>query len=317
MKKFISNSVDSCLLQASEYFGCPVNHIDYVIIQNPSVGFFGLGKKEAIIIAHWSDTTNDNIHRLDVSNYYGSNSLENKQKHNHRQSAYNVYSQNYDEFSRNEYSSNVSSTKNGYSLEQSNLDNSIRANSPKSDVETQSLGNQAKLFTSSYKPHDSIESSDMLMACQEIQDELVELLGLLPLDIDKIEVRPYNAKFIFIVIDGYDSALLIGQRGYRYKSLSYMLFNWINTCYGYGVYLEIAQFLENQEAYMRTYLKPIIRKANKQGLAQTKCLDGMLAYIALKILRQELPNKYIISHDSGNNEKYITIDSFSKKISHK
>lgn len=156
-----------------------------------------------------------------------------------------------------------------------------------------------------FRPTKNIES-----ACKEVQGELAELLRFLPLELSRIQVEPYDNHTIFILIDGLDAALLIGQKGYRYKSLSYLLFNWINTCYGYNVRLEIAQFLKNQEDMMRTYLEPIIETAKMQGKAQTKPLDGVLTHIALKMLREALPNKYIVFRENADGEKYISISEF-------
>ena len=116
------------------------------------------------------------------------------------------------------------------------------------------------------------------------------MLASLPIEIDTVEVSPYDGHYVFILLDGPDAALLIGQKGYRYKSLSYLLFNWINNCYGYGVRLEIAQFLKNQEELIRIYLAPIIQTAKEEGSAQTKNLannpNDMLAHLALRLLEK-------------------------------
>ncbi len=157
---------------------------------------------------------------------------------------------------------------------------------------------------------DVMKSKNMEEICDEVQKELSELMRFLPLSLNKIEVSVYDDHTLFILIDGLDAALLIGQKGYRYKSLSYLLFNWINTCYGYGVRLEIAQFLKNQEEMIRTYLEPIIESAKINSKAQTKPLDGVLTHIALKILRDALPNKYIVFRENTDGEKYITISDF-------
>lgn len=154
------------------------------------------------------------------------------------------------------------------------------------------------------------ETKDIETICQEVQEGLTELLQFLPLELNKIQVKPYDEHTLFILVDGLDAALLIGQKGYRYKSLSYLLFNWIHTCYGYGVRLEIAQFLKNQEEMMRSYLEPIIESAKIHGKAQTKPLDGILTHIALKMLRDALPNKYIVFRETAEGEKYITISEF-------
>lgn len=93
-----------------------------------------------------------------------------------------------------------------------------------------------------------------------------------------------------------------------------MLFNWVNNCHGYGVRLEIAQFLKNQEELIRIYLAPIIQTVKEEGSAQTKNLannpNDMLAHLALRLLREALPNKYIVSRDAACGEKYTTIGDF-------
>ncbi|MWV61770.1 protein jag [Helicobacter saguini] len=181
----------------------------------------------------------------------------------------------------------------------------------------------SKATESSIKNHKNYEKSNFIDSkeqefdlekmesdCKEIQAELKELLKFLPLDLSKVQVRVHDEHTLFILIDGLDAALLIGQKGYRYKSLSYLLFNWINAKYGYSVRLEIAQFLKNQEEMMHAYLQPIIETAKAEGKAQTKPLDGILTHIALKILREALPNKYIVFRDTPEGEKYITINDF-------
>ncbi len=62
----------------------------------------------------------------------------------------------------------------------------------------------------------------------EIKQELKDLFSHLPYKINKVEVSLYEPGVLLIDIDGEDSALLIGEKGYRYKALSYLLFNWIH-----------------------------------------------------------------------------------------
>lgn len=111
-------------------------------------------------------------------------------------------------------------------------------------------------------------------------------------------------------MDGEDSALLIGKEGYRYKAISYMIFNWINHKYDLMLRLEIAEFLKNQEEMIANYLLPTIETVKTNGKAQTKPLDGVLAYIALKQLREEFPNKYVSFRLNNNGERYIIINDF-------
>ena len=283
MKKFVSRSLDSCLLEASRHFDCTIAQLDYEVIQDSSPGFFGLGKKEAIIIASHRgvaslhDQKEDSLIEPVIAASPESTMQESSL--DHQEEFYQVCLTQYD---RSDQSQGI-----------------------KSDLDKPSL-DTATLKT----PPSKNSYRDMQSACRVIQKELTELLALLPIEIDTVEVSPYDGHYVFILLDGPDAALLIGQKGYRYKSLSYLLFNWINNCYGYGVRLEIAQFLKNQEELIRIYLAPIIQTAKEEGSAQTKNLDGVLAHLALRLLREALPNKYIVSRDAACGEKYITIGDF-------
>lgn len=165
---------------------------------------------------------------------------------------------------------------------------------------------------SSPKESHSTESTtkDLNQISQQVQKELQELLSLLPYKISEILVKPYDENTLYIKIDGEDSALLIGKEGYRYKAFSYLIFNWINHAYGLMVRLEIAEFLKNQEEMIANHLIPVIESIKTYGKAQTKPLDGVLAHIALKQLREQFPDKYISFRINQEGERYIIINEF-------
>ncbi len=145
----------------------------------------------------------------------------------------------------------------------------------------------------------------------EIKQELKDLFSHLPYKINKVEVSFYEPGVLLIDIDGEDSALLIGEKGYRYKALSYLLFNWIHPAYGYNIRLEISTFLQNQEKVMDTQLQSTIMTVHEVGKGQMKAPDGVLTYIALKKLRKAFPNKYVSIKTNLNDEKYIVINDFN------
>ncbi|GAA8155775.1 Jag N-terminal domain-containing protein [Helicobacter pylori] len=147
----------------------------------------------------------------------------------------------------------------------------------------------------------------------EIKQELKDLFSHLPYKINKVEVSLYEPGVLLIDIDGEDSALLIGEKGYRYKALSYLLFNWIHPTYGYSIRLEISTFLQNQEKVMDTQLQSTIMTVHEVGKGQMKAPDGVLTYIALKKLRKAFPNKYVSIKTNLNNEKYIVINDFNNE----
>ncbi|KHL82514.1 Jag N-terminal domain-containing protein [Helicobacter pylori] len=147
----------------------------------------------------------------------------------------------------------------------------------------------------------------------EIKQELKDLFSHLPYKINKVEVSLYEPGVLLINIDGEDSALLIGEKGYRYKALSYLLFNWIHPTYGYSIRLEISTFLQNQEKVMEAQLQSVIMTVHEVGKGQMKAPDGVLTYIALKKLRKAFPNKYVSIKTNLNDEKYIVINDFNNE----
>ncbi|GAA9839207.1 Jag N-terminal domain-containing protein [Helicobacter pylori] len=159
-------------------------------------------------------------------------------------------------------------------------------------------------------PKEESHNGDKL---HEIKQELKELFSHLPYKINKVEVSLYEPGVLLINIDGEDSALLIGEKGYRYKALSYLLFNWIHPAYGYNIRLEISTFLQNQEKVMDTQLQNTIMTVHEVGKGQMKAPDGVLTYIALKKLRKAFPNKYVSIKTNLNDEKYIVINDFNNE----
>ncbi|ACI28117.1 hypothetical protein HPG27_1372 [Helicobacter pylori G27] len=159
-------------------------------------------------------------------------------------------------------------------------------------------------------PKEESHNGDKL---HEIKQELKDLFSHLPYKINKVEVSLYEPGVLLIDIDGEDSALLIGEKGYRYKALSYLLFNWIHPTYGYSIRLEISTFLQNQEKIMETQLQSVIMTVHEVGKGQMKTPDGVLTYIALKKLRKAFPNKYVSIKTNLNDEKYIVINDFNNE----
>ncbi|MFP6244842.1 Jag N-terminal domain-containing protein [Helicobacter pylori] len=159
-------------------------------------------------------------------------------------------------------------------------------------------------------PKEESHNGDKL---HEIKQELKDLFSHLPYKINKVEVSLYEPGVLLIDIDGEDSALLIGEKGYRYKALSYLLFNWIHPTYGYSIRLEISTFLQNQEKVMEAQLQSTIMTVHEVGKGQMKAPDGVLTYIALKKLRKAFPNKYVSIKTNLNDEKYIVINDFNNE----
>ncbi|MBD5168282.1 MAG: protein jag [Helicobacter sp.] len=152
--------------------------------------------------------------------------------------------------------------------------------------------------------------SELASIAAQVQKEINELFGLMPFNINPIKVSVFDDHTLFIEFHGEDAALLIGKEGYRYKALSYMLFHWINTRHKLMVRLEIAEFLHNQELMIAHYLAPVIEMIKETGKGQTRPLDGVLAYIALRQLRDTFPDKYVSFRKTSDGGKYVIVNEF-------
>jgi spoIIIJ-associated protein len=150
---------------------------------------------------------------------------------------------------------------------------------------------------------------------QEIESKILELFSFTCFEIKQplISFQKEN-NTIFILFDGKDAPLMIGREGYRYKSIAYMLSSWLYYSYNLKLKLEIGEFLKNQEELLIKYFEEeIYPKVKNKGSVKTKVLDESLIKIALKILREKFPKKYIATRETNNDGSFITIDDFFSK----
>ncbi len=309
MKKIEALTISEALLEASKHLKVSISEIEYEIIQEPSKGFLGVGKKNAIIVASIKETIF--IQKTVVSE---SEAQANKpQKHNVEHEHYKQ-----DLIAKKEVANQTHQSTCLSEAEDSIYDNFFQETSDSYTKETKEIQEDKSAILDKKDDvqyhattHSHIirhELYNINEIAKEVQAELVELFALTPFRIDTIDVVPFDNQTLFIELQGDDSALLIGKEGYRYKALSYMLFNWISMRYGLMIRLEIAEFLKNQEEMIKSYLAPIIESIKLIGKGQTKTLDGVLAYIALRQLRAEFPDKYVSFRNGNDGEKYVIVN---------
>ncbi len=154
------------------------------------------------------------------------------------------------------------------------------------------------------------DEDDLDAIAEEVEGKLNTLFDTLCFALDPIRVSVYDDNTLLVEFNGEDAALLIGKEGYRYKALSYMLFNWINAEYQLQLRLEIAEFLQNQEESVARYLTGVFENIDRDGHAQTRVLDGVLVQIALKQLRERYRDKYVAIRTTRDGGKYIIINDY-------
>ncbi len=154
---------------------------------------------------------------------------------------------------------------------------------------------------------------DIDAIAKEVNKEISKLFSNICFEIEEINVSVYDEETLLVEFKGEDAALLIGKEGYRYKAISYMLFNWINAKYKLQLRLEIAEFLKNQEEAVARYLTTVYESIERDGRVQTKILDGVLVQIALKELRDRYPQKYVVIRSTRDGLKYILVNNYHTK----
>ena len=311
MIKIVSVTLEEAYQEASSALECSVTELNIEVIQSPSKGFLGLFKKSAIIVVAKKNSTSPVVEKEVNSERLGESTKStkvNKQKE--------VKSERLSESTK---STKVNKPKKptkqtAKKKEQHVINDTIMPESFVSTQDDEDYDMADINFTADYDEDESNieteDSSDTKEIAKKIETEINQLFNLTCFDIDKIEVSVYDENTLLIEFKGDDAALLIGKEGYRYKALSYMIFNWINTKYKLQLRLEIAEFLKNQEESVGRYLVGVCENIDRDGRAQTKILDGVLVQIALRELRDKYPNKYVAIRSTRDGLKFIIINDY-------
>jgi len=285
-----ANTLQDAYLNAAKEMECSVTELDIEIVQNSSSGFLGMFKKSAIIEVRKKSQK--------------SQKTEDKTK---------IQKTRREKRARKE------------SIKVAKTDDNLESKTPQKKRKTKSE-KVAKTATTERKQDNSKNKKpnrrenkkqelkvDIDTAIKEISLGINRLFKESCFEMDDIKVSKHNDDTILLEFSGVDAALLIGKEGYRYKALSYFLYNWINIKYGANVRLEIAEFLKNQEEMIAKYLVPVIDRVRSGGRGQTKTLDGVLIKIALEKLRNEFPEKYVGIKSARSGGRFIVINDFNRK----
>ncbi len=293
MKIFEAKTLKEAYEQATKEFACSITEFDITIIQEASKGFLGFGKKNALIeVVLKNDNNNKSKHKQTT--------LLKKKK----------------DIKIKNISEKIENTKKTSELKTNNIkkenDNTLN--------KVSTIKTNEKIFDNFYdkeKQNNHMNTlkikNDKEKIIEKVQCGLHSMFNNSCYDIEQIKVEFYNEETLYIEFNGKDSALLIGKEGYRYKALSYILFNWINNKFNLMLRLEIAEFLQNQENAIDEYLEPVIKIIHEKGFFKTKLLDGILLHITLTRLRKEFPNKYIVVKKNVKGSQYILVNEYRTK----
>ena len=290
MIQFEADCLEKVYELAKKEFNCSITELEIEILQQPKKGFLGIGKKSAIIKVCYKD--NCTVYEQDIE-----------------KKVVKTKDINIEEVSVTISKSNEPETK---EQEEKVSTEELYKNDPKIEA-------KEEVFGKFYEENNSVQDSKLVIKkdkqdiIDEVKKDVNALFGNICFELDEIVVDFYDDETIYIEFTGNDAALLIGKEGYRYKALSYVLFNWINDKYNLMLRLEVAEFLKNQEESIYTYLGPVIEMIKEQGSYKTKPLDGILVHIALKKLRDEFPDKYVAVKTNVKGEKYVLVNEYRSK----
>lgn len=293
MKQFEAKTLEEVYEQATNDFACSITELEIDIVQQASKGFLGFGKKNAIIAVSLKKKNRDN-----------------RKPREHR---FNKKDIKIEDVSKKIEDSNRAAEKKAHQK---------RKNEKKREPKLRDVPkveSKEKIFDNFYNESEKKEvgkivvKKDKEAILAEVKEGLLSLFKDTCYGIDNIKVEYFDDNTLYVEFTGDDSALLIGKEGYRYKALSYILFNWINEKYGLMLRLEVAEFLKNQETSIHTYLEPVIETIHEKGSFKTKPLDGILVHIALKKLREEFPDKYVAVKTNVRGDKYVLVNEYRSK----
>ena len=314
MIKIESTTLEEAYADAASSLECSVTQLKIEVVQYPSSGFLGLFKKSAIIVAVQevnSDSSNKEEKATDQSER--KTFPDKKQKiEEEPKKAKPQKPQKQKKQEKQEKVEKPAEKKDDYSHRI--LNDTIM---PQSFVSTQDDDEYEEDVTSYLADYDdefdNADGEDLKSTAEiakVVQTDINKLFSSICFEIENIVVSVYDENTLLIEFKGEDAALLIGKEGYRYKALSYMIFNWINTKYQLQLRLEIAEFLKNQEESVSRYLTGVKESVDRDGRAQTKVLDGVLVQIALRELREVYPDKYVAIRSTRDGLKYIIINDY-------
>ena len=319
MIKIESSTLEQACKDAALALECSASELAIEIVQSPSKGFMGLFKKSAIIVA--AKKTKDKVSQ-EVQNTKKTTteikSAPSTQKEKHVEEKVESKPEPKREFKselKKEFKSEYKPKKESPKQHHNIMNDTIMPESFVSMQDDDDYNIDDINYTADYdEDEDYNESTKAKINAYEVsksvEKEINELFRSICFKIEKIEVTPYDENTLLVEFKGEDAALLIGKEGYRYKALSYMIFNWINTKYQLQLRLEIAEFLKNQEESVARYLVTVCENIDRDGRAQTKILDGVLIQIALKELREKYPNKYVAVRSTRDGLKFIIINDY-------
>lgn len=227
-------TLQEAYIKATQELGCSITDLNFEVVRSDSKGFFGLFKKTAIIVATCKSVPSVNEQPQKAKAYKKIDNGDNFNSHREFKKEQKIEKPQ-PEQPQEAFTANIKQ-------EEKKEKEVFYNHNHKKDRAVEGIVNNFNI---------DIDNEAIL---DNIKYELKELFKNICYDVDIVEVSFFDEKTIKIRFDGNDAALLIGKDGYRYKALSYMLFNWINPRYNYLLRLEVANFCKVKKSSFEDFV---------------------------------------------------------------
>ena len=209
MIKIEALTLEEAYSQAATKLECSVTELKIEVVQVPSKGLLGLFKKPAVIVAAVdTQKISSTLEKNEKPKETPKKQKIKKEKKPQETSTHNIYN---DTIMPESF---VSTQDEEY--DEDYIDDEIDEEAYEEIIKEAEEENHE-------------QTMDINEIVDEVKSDINKLFESICFDIDEISVSAYDDNTLLIEFTGTDAALLIGKEGYRYKALSYMIFNWINA----------------------------------------------------------------------------------------
>ncbi len=281
-KIFEADTLDEAYKQISQDIDIPISKLDIEVVQTQSAGILGMMKKSAILKVHLPDEAQDT--QQSKTDAVVTTAQEPKPTQ-----------------------SSEADTPPPQDIPQAKARQHTRPTRQTTRQDDKDIVSHQPLEFIDKEPqikYKVIEDDDT----KDIRPKLDKLLSIYCLDINIDKLHKTDDHTLYIKLIGDDAKILIGTKGFRYDSLSFMLNSWLKRKYNLDSRLEILQYLQNKQHKVAQLLEKFYEDVTGYGYGTTVELSGQYLRIAIDLIQHKFPDRQLIFEETQKGRKTIKID---------
>jgi len=276
-KIFEADTLDDAYKQISQDIDIPISKLDIEVLQTHSAGILGMMKKGAILKVHLPDEPQPDEPQPTP---------------------------------QSDTDTQATATQEPQLTQPSQADTPP----PRLDL-PQATARQDNKYTDSHPPLEFADKEPQIKYkviedddTKDIRPKLEKLLSIYCLDISIDKLHKIDEHTLYIKLIGDDAKIVIGTKGFRYDSLSFMLNSWLKRKYNLDFRLEILQYLQNKQHKVAQLLEKFYEDVAGYGYGTTVELSGQYLRIAADLIQHKFPDRQLIFEETQKGRKTIKID---------